>query len=262
MARPLLLASTVLALTAGAAVAQQSSAPLITTASSGMVAPVAVSPEGEVAISGSTGAWPASPAPLCGPPADETLAVNRYVRVHFDVDADTPYSLPGASACVPGAQPSRLDLVLGKHAISLRGRRLAFARLEDPFNDEGGQGVRIISGRVPGDFIFAPAVLAIPRDDAVASATTAVVRVRLTRSGAVAWSACPMSLSDYTSCQPGAPVRIYAANRAAFNLQGREREVRLGQGLRIDPDSLRISPSERRFAWNDGRTTRTAPVPR
>lgn len=207
--------------------------------------------------------------PLCGPSGHKTITSNRYARVYSGLS--TARGVPfEARLCQRTSNSVPLGSVLSARTLVLRGRRVAYAELTpDPFG--AAQQTGVISGRLsaafrplfgnPGRIESSPTVDRSP----FPSQRTAVTRIRLTRRGSVAWSACRMAFDDYTRCGLGVLVRVFAAAPSAFAPVGvpeiGRNVVLLGQSTRIDPDSLRISPSERRFAWTDAGITRSAPAP-
>lgn len=210
---------------------------------------------------------PADAASVCRSGSFSTVASSSVVRVRLGRRDD--YGLRTAVACLRSGEVEYLGGVIGPHVISLRGRRIAYSRIQDPAGVEGDPGTLIVTGNLPfdgegdndPDRVYVPA-LSPPST----SSNENVRRVVLAPDGAIAWTTCVPTSYSFSRCAPGRARRVFGAAAPNFSTRAPRSLVMstrlLDASTRIDPDDLRLSPSGRYLGWTKGGKGKSAALPR
>lgn len=206
---------------------------------------------------------------FCARKGSVTIKANGHIRVYRD-----RHGLGGASivACDRVSNTKArigtplADTVLvfgGPRSLALRGSTVAYGLIVDPLQEEGGGPVAELH-RMKAPFTSRSTSVSVSLSPSASTRALVSQKTLIARNGTVVIAACTAkeSTTPYKGCESGASVRIVAATSQAFSGVGPgARSVWLAKARRIDPQSLRLSPSETHVGWTEGGHHKSARLP-
>lgn len=225
-----------------------------------------------VATAGTSAAKTQQQRDRCARKGSVTLISTKLVRIYRD--RHTTFDATVYACHQPTGRATQLGLVLpqslyqygGVGATAVRGSTVVYGLKGDPEGDEGGPGYTIAVVKLPFRGQAVQDAAQFFADDTVFSDPTAddalaVERIVIAPNRTIAYTTCTTVNGEPDRCvRPVDNPRVVAVPYDPATRHYRPAIV-LDRSPNIDPRSLRLSPSGKRLAWNDGDQKRSVPTP-